>query len=134
MMPIEDRSQLRSRTERQLTLSVGALACIASCCLVVLSLWANRDRFDAEGISFLDMADAYRRGDWQAALIGKWSPLYPWLLALLMLFFNPSPQWEITSVHALNLFVYFGTLASFSIFMWEFLRLNDEKAAHARLP
>src|SRR5215831_1268569 len=134
MMPIDDRAQVRSRTERQLTLRVGALACIASCCLVVLSLWANRDRFDPEGISFLDMADAYRRGDWQAALIGKWSPLYPWLLALMMFFFNPSGQWEFTAVHALNFFIYLVTLASFSVFMREFLRLNDEKAANGRLP
>jgi hypothetical protein len=101
---------------------------------VVLDLWDNRDLFDPEGITFLDMADAYRRGDWRAALIGLWSPLYPWLLALMMFFFNPSAQWEFTAVHALNFFIYLVSLASFSVFMREFLRANKDTAANGRLP
>ena len=124
---------LRSRTDRQLTLRVAAIACIVSCCLVVLDLWDNRDLFDPEGITFLDMADAYRRGDWRAALVGLWSPLYPWLLSLMMLF-NPSAQWEFTAVHALNFFIYLVTLASFSVFMWEFLRANKDTASNERFP
>lgn len=125
---------LRSRTDRQLTLRVAAIACIVSCCLVALDLWANRDLFDPEGITYLDMANAYRRGDWRAALIGMWSPSYSWLLALMMFFFNPSAQWEFTAVHALNFFIYLVALASFSVFMWELLRANKETAANGRLP
>jgi len=123
-----------SKTERRLMLRVAAIACTVSCCLVVLDLWGNRDRFDPEGITFLDMADAYRHGQWRAALIPAWSPLYPWLLSLMMLFFNPSAQWEFTAVHALNFFIYLVTLASFSVFMWEFLRANKDSAANGRLP
>ena len=123
-----------SKTDRQLLLRLATIACIASCCLVVLDLWGNRDRFDPEGITFLDMADAYRRGAWRAALIPAWSPLYPFLLWLMMLFFNPSAQWEFTVVHALNFFIYLVTLASFSVFMWEFLRANKDPAANGRLP
>jgi len=125
---------LRSRTDRQLMLRVAVIACIVSCCLVVLDLWHSRDLFDPEGMTFLDMADAYLRGDWRAALIGLWSPLYPWLLALMMLFFRPSAQWEFTAVHALNFFIYLVALASFSVFMWEFLRTNKDTAANRRLP
>ena len=80
------------------------------------------------------MADAYRRGDWRAALIGLWSPLYAWLLALMMLFFNPSAQWEFTAVNALNFFIYLVALASFSVFMREFLRAHKETATNERLP
>jgi hypothetical protein len=117
-----------------LTLRVAAIACLVSCCLVVLDLWDSRDLFDPEGITYLDMADAYRLGDWRAALVGLWSPLYPWLLSLMMLFFNPSAQWEFTAVHALNFFLYLVTLASFSVFMREFLRANKDTAANGRLP
>jgi hypothetical protein len=102
--------------------------------LAALDLWGNRDLFDADGISYLDMADAYRRGDWRAALVGLWSPLYAWLLAFMMLFFNPSAQWEFTAVHALNFFIFVVTLASFSVFMREFLRANRETAVNGRLP
>ena len=124
----------RSRSEQQLMLSVAAIACIASFCLAVLHLWVNRDLFDPEGISYLDMADAYLRGDWQAALNSLWSPMYSWLLAFMILICNPPAQWEFTAVHALNLFVYLIALASFSIFMREFLRANEERADNERLP
>ena len=123
-----------SKTERRLLLRVAAIACIASCCLVLLDLWGNRDLFDPEGITFLDMADAYRHGHSRAALIGGWSPLYPWLLSLMMFVFNPSGQWEFTAVHALNFFIYLVTLTSFSVFMWEFLWANKDPAANGRLP
>jgi hypothetical protein len=140
LLLIEDRGtnslnpNVRSRTDRRLMLSVAAIACIVSCCLVVLDLWDSRDLFDPEGITFLDMADACLRGDWRAALIGIWSPLYPWLLSLMMLFFNPSAQWEFTAVHALNFFIYLVTLASFSVFVWEFLQANKDTTANGRLP
>ena len=127
-------ADLPCRTDRQLTLRVAAIACLASCLLVALDLWGNRDAFDPEGVSYLDMADAYCRGDWRAALIGLWSPLYPWLLALMMVFFHPAPQWEFTAVHALNFFIYLATLASFSIFMREFLRAKTAIAANERIP
>jgi 4-amino-4-deoxy-L-arabinose transferase-like glycosyltransferase len=90
--------------------------------------------FDPDGINYLDMADAYRHGDWQSALNGIWSPLYAWLLALVMFLFNPPGYWEFTSVHALNVFVYLIALASFSVFMRELLRENKETAGHGRLP
>lgn len=125
---------LRSRRDRQLTLRVVAIACIVSSLLVALDLWDHRNLFDPEGISFLDMADAYRRGDWRAALVGNWSPLYPWLLALMMVFVNPSGQWEFTAVHALNYVIYFITMGSFSYFMTEFLRARKETDPSDRLP
>ncbi len=121
-------------TDRRLTLRVAAIACVVSCCLVAVDLWDHREQFDPEGITYLDMADAYRRGDWRAALVGNWSPLYAWLLALMMLFFNPSAQWEFTAVHVLNYFIYLVTLASFSVFMMEFLRAKRESTANERLP
>jgi hypothetical protein len=122
------------RADHLLTLKVVAVACLISFCFAVLHLWEHRDLFDPEGISYLDIADAYRRGDWRVALTGLWSPLYSWLLALVMILFNPSAQWEFTAVHSLNVFIYVVTLASFSVFLWELLRVNNEVAESERLP
>ena len=127
-------TSLQSRADQQLTLRVGAIACIVSCCLVAFDLWANRDLFDADGLSYIDMADAYSRGDWRAALVGVWSPLYAWLLALVMVVFNPSAQWEYTAVHIFNFFIFLITLASFSLFMLAFLRMGNETRTDARVP
>ena len=33
-------------------------------------------------ISYLDIGDAYLRGDWNAALNSYWSPLYSWIVGL----------------------------------------------------
>jgi hypothetical protein len=90
--------------------------------------------FDPEGISYLDMADAYRRGDWQAALVGAWSPLYSWLLALMMVLVNPTAQWEFTAVHALDFLVYLLALASFGIFLSALLRFNEKRGTNQQVP
>ena len=66
---------LSSAAYWQLMVRIAATACIVSCCLVLFDLWDNRDLFDPKGISYLDMTDAYQRGEWRAALIGLWSPL-----------------------------------------------------------
>jgi len=123
-----------NRADQRMIFKVVAIACLISFCFAVLNLWDHRDQFDPEGISYLDIADAYRRGDWQAALTGLWSPLYSWLLALVMLIFNPSAEWEFTAVHALNVFIYLATLASFSVFLRELLRVNNDVAESERLP
>lgn len=114
-------------------LSVAAAACIVSFCLAAFHLWDHRDLFDPEGISYLDMADAYLRGDWRTGLNGVWSPMYAWLLAFMMLIFDPPAQWEFTAVHTLNLFIYLIALASFSIFMRELLRANEESEGNGHL-
>ena len=60
-----------------------------------------------DGIAYLDMAKAYLAHDWHSAINGYWSPLYSWLLALLMGVFTPKPESELLLARALN-FVIFG--------------------------
>jgi len=122
------------RTQWQFNRRVITLACIGSCCLVALDLWANRDLFDPEGITYLDMADAYLRGDWRAALVGLWNPLYSWLLALVMVVFHPSGRWEFTAVHVLDYFIFLVELGSFTVFIGACLRAFSERVSRDRVP
>src|SRR5256885_15719819 len=94
-----------------------AIACVVSCALVLLNLWDNRDLFDPEGITYLDLADAYRRGDWRAALVRHWSPLYPWLIGLTLFTFGTQAQWGFGGVLALNFFIFSLSFASVRVFM-----------------
>lgn len=41
------------------------------------------DRLNPDGIAYLDIASAYARGDWNAAVNPYWSPLLSWILAIL---------------------------------------------------
>ena len=69
-----------------------------------------------DGISYLDMGDAYLRGDWGMAVNAVWSPLYAWVLGLAMWLVDPSPAWEFRLVHAVNFGIYLLALVGFEFF------------------
>lgn len=97
--------------------------------LGALYSWAARFGMNPDGISYLDLGDAYMQGDWHMAINGYWSPFYPWLLGLAMLALKPSPYWEFPVVHLVNFIIYLCTLASFHFFLRELIRCNRERKA-----
>ena len=78
---------------------------------------ASRNASNPAGIAYLDIADAYRRGDLANAVNAYWSPLYSWLLALTTLALRPSPYWEAAAAHLLNFLIYIGALLAFERFL-----------------
>src|SRR6476660_7526917 len=54
----------------------------------------SRNAMNVDGISYLDMGDAYLRGGWGMLVNGHWSPLYPWLLGVAKALIKPSAYWE----------------------------------------
>jgi len=98
--------------------------------LGLVQAWANRFYMGNDGVPYLDMADAYLRGDWHTALNGYWNPLYAWLIGLDFMIFRPSPNWEYPVVELLNFGIYVLTVASFEYFLrgWLALRREDEVA------
>lgn len=92
--------------------------------LAILHTWAaiSANSMNADGINYLDMGDAYWRGDWNTAVNPVWSPLYAWLLGLMMRLVQPSMQWEFPLVHLINLGVFIVTLFCFEQFwrsLWQ---------------
>jgi len=85
--------------------------------------WAAVSRYsmNPDGISYLDIGDAYFRGDWALAVNPVWPPLYAWLLGLVNFIVKPSMQWEFAVVQIVNFFVYLAALGSF-IYFWKGLR------------
>ena len=73
-----------------------------------------------DGLSYLDMGEAYLRGDWRMAINAYWSPLYSWLLGSALKLLKPTPSWEFPLAHLLNLLIYLLALTSFSLFWREF--------------
>lgn len=89
----------------------------------------------ADGISYLDIGDAYWRGDWTAAINAMWSPFYSWLTGLTLRLIQPTPYWEFTVVQLLNFAIYLFALLAFAFFLRELERFRDTRtnnAAHAR--
>jgi hypothetical protein len=62
---------------------------------------------------------------------GYWSPLYPFLLSILFRFLHPSAEWEFAAVHLLNFAVYLGSLASFELFLREFILMRQSTGEFA---
>jgi hypothetical protein len=88
--------------------------------------WICRYTMISDGISYLDIGDAYFRRDWAAAINAYWSPLYSWLLGFGLYLLKPSIWWEFVVVHLVNFSIYVGALFSFRFLMHAVLRLLRE--------
>jgi hypothetical protein len=90
---------------------------------------ATQQSMSEDGISYLDMGDAYLRGDWNMAINTVWSPLYSWILGFGMKLIQPSVHWEISVVHLINFTIYLFALVAFE-FLWRGLsRCNRTKGS-----
>ncbi len=83
--------------------------------------WATRFTMNPDGVSYLDIGDAYWRGDWHNAINAYWSPLYSWILGFLLKVLKPPPYWEYPLVHLVNFLIYVATLACFEFFLSSFI-------------
>lgn len=102
------------------------------CWLVALALgaaqaWATRFTMTPDGISYLDIGDAYWRGDWHNAVNAYWSPLYSWILGFFLKALKPSTRWEYPLVHLVNVLLYTATLGCFEFFLATFIARQKER-------
>jgi hypothetical protein len=104
--------------------------------LAAMHTWAAITSYsmNADGISYLDIGDAYFRGDWQAAINPVWSPMYSWILGLVIFIFNPSMRWEFPLVQLVNFALYVLALTCFGIFWKEVLRNRQVRLDKGELP
>ena len=93
-----------------------------------LQAWSHRLLVDHDGVAYLDVAENYARGAWSSAINGYYSPLYSWLLALVLLF-KASRSWESTLLHLVNFAGYLGAYASFEFFLRELIR-KEKSSLH----
>ena len=101
--------------------------------LGALQAWAGRFPIGEDGLSYLDLADAYIRGDWRNAVSAYWSPLYSWVLASGLALTRPSPFMESTVVHVINFLIYACALASFEFFVRQLLVIHGQRERAAAL-
>ncbi len=73
----------------------------------------------ADGISYLDLSDAFRRYDWPGFLNAYWSPLYLMLLGIGRTVLPASKPGELIAAHVVNFFIYVAALGCFEFFYRE---------------
>lgn len=101
--------------------------------LGAVQAWANRFYMGNDGISYLDMADAYLRKDWHTAVNASWNPLYAWLVGLSFGIFRPSSYWEYPTVQLTNFGIYVLTVACFEYFLRGLVPQKDSSASSFRI-
>ncbi len=106
-----------------------------------LQAWARRHvsadglaYMGPDGISYLDIGNAYMRGDWHVAVNAMWSPLYSWLAGFWLHLFKPSPFWEFTVVRLLNFLIYIAALVSFAYFLRALEQDRELRRSEASIP
>lgn len=104
---------------------------LAAITLGGLHTWAAivSHSMNADGISYLDIGDAYMLGDWAAAINGVWSPMYSWILGLVLHVVKPSMRWEFPVVHMVNFAVYLAALICFEFFWRQVINYNKSRLA-----
>jgi hypothetical protein len=72
-----------------------------------------------DGIGYLDMGDAFLRGDWDMAINGVWSPLYAAILGIVNAVFEPTIHWAFPTAQLANFGIYVVALFCFEFFWRE---------------
>ena len=104
-------------------------------CLVVVTVggaqaWHRRYEFSTgDIISYLDVADLWRHGEWGSVINGIWSPLYSWLLALAQLVLHLPPELDACRVKVVNFLVFLAALAGFRWFLQQMIEFHEHRSS-----
>lgn len=97
----------------------------------LLQALSHRNLVDHDGVAYIDIAAKYARGAWSSAINGFYSPLYSWLLAILLYILKSPHSWDSTLLHLVNFAGYVGAYACFEYFLVQLVR-NDEREAQSQ--
>jgi|SRR5579864_1429100 len=112
-------------TARQLRLFFWALSVV----LGGVCAWLSRFQMSPDGVSYLDIGDAFWHGHWGSLANAYWSPLYPLILGCFMNAFRPSVLWEYPLVRLVNFVIFLGAAACFEFLLTAALEELPPKGA-----
>ena len=96
--------------------------------LAMAQLWQTRFDVHSDGLSYIEIGEAYAAGEWRQAVNTLWSPLYSWIVGLSLALSSPETQCEAPTVKFVNLVIFVLALASFRRFLvaaYEFHRATS---------
>jgi hypothetical protein len=114
--------------------SIRAIGWIISIALGAASAWITRFSMNPDGVSYLDIGDAYWRGDWHNAINAYWSPLYSLTLGFFIKVLRPAPHWEYSVVHLVNFLIFIVALACFEFLLTTFVAQREQQEREAAGP
>ena len=79
-----------------------------------------------DGITYMDISDAYRAGHWIAAINSYRSPAYSWILAPALALTDVKPDAEFAAVHAVNFLIFLVALSCFHFLLTGVIRTHPK--------
>lgn len=116
--PLAGKSPARGKLRE-----IDALVAIALLLCVVLA-YVSRFALNPDGVSYLDLAAALRRGDLAHFVQGYWSPLYPVILAVAGAVSGVDGRTLVPVVHLVNLIIAGAGI----LIVWAHVRRRDDAA------
>jgi len=96
--------------------------------LAGLQAWQNRyNLLTGDAVVYLDMGEAFLKGDWNSAIVSYFAPVYPLILTLFQSIFRPSSFWEFFVVKVTNVFLLIVSIFAFDLFLNEFIKHYNKK-------
>ena len=89
--------------------------------------WVARNAINPDGRSHIEIARAYLRHDWHAAINPYWGPLYSWIVAAALGISKPGSRSEFPVVHAVNFVLFVFAIFAFEFF-WSELLASSQKS------
>jgi hypothetical protein len=106
--------------------------CLLAVMLGGIEAWLSRNDMYSDGVSYMDIGDAFVQGQWNQVVNAYWSPLYPALLGAAAAVLKPSAGWQFATVHLVNFLLYLVALACFHGFLVALVRYKrDRRADHS---
>jgi hypothetical protein len=88
--------------------------------------WRSRFYMTHDGVAYLDMGDAYLRGDWHTAINGYFNPLYAWIQMLARVVLHPSMYWEYPVAHLVHYGIFVVSVFAFEYFLRGLLGARED--------
>lgn len=101
---------------------------ILSLCAGAVQAYVTRHTMNADGVSYLDIGEAYWSGGWRDAVVGYWSPMYSWIMGGALRLIAPEPRNEYAVVHLVNFALYAAALGAFHFFLGAVMRRDAFRA------
>ena len=94
----------------------------------------NFSSLDPDGLSYLDISDAWLRHDWSNCINAYWSPLFPALIAALRAVLPRSSYFEFAIVHLAGYLCFVASLFCFRLLLHELEKYKEGWNDQPHLP
>jgi hypothetical protein len=98
--------------------------------LAIVHTWISRYSMDPDGVSYLDVGTEFFHRHWSGAFNAYWSPLYAWILGMVIGIAKPSPRSEFPLAHLVNFGIFVAVLAAFHFLLSSLLLYRQREAAY----